>query len=66
MLDLILFVADERLEKNDFLGIFRILNCKGDFECLFKISIFIVTLGKVEFIFSDLGVEFRKLFIDSG
>lgn len=65
MLNLILFVPDEGLEENYFLLIGWILNVLGHLYSLIIIPIFIVALGKIEFVFGDFRVVFGKLFVDS-
>jgi len=47
MLDLVLFVSDERLEEDDILLGIRITDRLCDFERLIEISIFVVTLSQI-------------------
>ena len=66
MLDFVLFISNQRLEKYHFLLRSRIVDCLGDFEGLLEISIFVMTLGQIQFVFCDFGVEFGELLVDSG
>jgi hypothetical protein len=66
MLDLILLIPDERLKKNDFLLRSWVIDPLGDFQGLFEISVFVMTLGQIEFVLSDFWVKLGELFVDSG
>ena len=66
MLNLILFVSDEGLKQDDLLLVGWILNVLSYLYCLVIITIFEVTLGKIEFVLGYFRIVFGKLLIDSG
>lgn len=66
MLDLILLIPDKGLEEDHFLLESWVIDGLGDLESLIEISIFVVTLGQVEFVVSNFWVELGELFVDSG
>ena len=66
MLDLVLFVADEGLEEDDFLLVGRVADRLGHLESLLQITVFVVRLGEVQLVLGHLGVELRELFVNSG
>jgi hypothetical protein len=66
VLDFVLLVADEGLEKDDFLLRRGVIDGLGDFEGLFEVAILVVALREVEFVISDFGVELGELFVDAG
>lgn len=66
MLNFVLFISNQRLEKYHFLLRSRVIDCLGDFEGLLEISIFVMALGQIQFVLGDFGVEFGELLVDSG
>jgi hypothetical protein len=66
MLDLILLIANDRLEQDYLLLGGCIVDGLGHFECLIEISVFVMALGEVQFVLCDFWIEFGELFVDSG
>lgn len=58
MLDLILLVSDERLEKDDVLLGVRVADGLRHLEGLIEITVFVVTLSEIQLVLGDLWVEF--------